>query len=244
MNPQSDGVAVITQIASRKVRHGPVLKAGFLNKQNGKTRHDLIATSRTTSPSMAKPSDSTSHADGEEEKAAANVTFSADQDEPPAELPPPVPKFEAVRPPELLAVDTTSLHLQWPSVCQLPLEVPVGCSSGAGDDPAELPSCEVEYCLESRMVSCLLAGTTLHDAVDLLKAMNSPHTASDVFYVFHQAAIPWSLQESNSRGPRNNGQEPWKICYRGKDTIKKVCECVGLDFQLPSRRPLSDLHER
>lgn len=158
MNPQSDGVAVITQNANRKVRNGPVIKAGFLNEQNGRVRHDLIATSRTTSHPMAKPSDSASQVDGKEEKASANETSSADQDGTPAELPPPVPKFEAARPPELLAVDTTSLHLQWPSVCQLPLEVPIGSSSGPGDDPADFPSCEVEYCLESRLVSCVLAG--------------------------------------------------------------------------------------
>lgn len=158
MNPQSDGAAVITQIATRKVRHGPVLKAGFLNKPNGRVRHDVIATSRTAGRPMAKPSDSASHVDGKEEKAIANGTCSADQEESPADLPPPVPKFEAARPPELLTVDTTSLHLQWPSVCQLPLEVEVESSNGAGDDPAGLPSCEVEYCLESRLVSCVLAG--------------------------------------------------------------------------------------
>lgn len=159
MNPKIDGVAVITQNANRKVRHGPVLKAGFLNKQNGRIRHDLIATSRTTGPPMAKPSDSASQIDEEEEKATAIGTSSADQDETPDELPPPVPKFEAARPPELLAVDTTSLHLQWPSVCQLPLEVPIGSSSGAGDDSADFTPCEVEYSLESRLVSCVLAGT-------------------------------------------------------------------------------------
>ncbi|BDA40522.1 probable fibronectin type-III domain-containing protein 3a [Coccomyxa sp. Obi] len=130
---------------------------------------------------MAKPSDSASHVDGKEEKATANGTPSADQDETPAELPPPVPKFEAARPPELLAVDTTSLHLQWPSVCQLPLVVPIGSSSDAGDDLAAFPTCEVEYSLESRL-------------------------------------------ESSSRGPRSTAQEPWKICYRGKDTIKKVLD--------------------
>ncbi len=81
------------------------------------------------------------------------------QAEPEAPPPPVVPEFEPVRPPDLIAVDTTSMQLQWQAVNQLPLHIPLNGAGKPACDAALIPPVSLEYLLETRLVgptsSCL-----------------------------------------------------------------------------------------
>ncbi len=153
MNSQGGGgVAVIPQRGNRRARPGPAMKAGFLNKKDGRIRHDVTAVSRSSVPPSARAAEVARHIDGKGEKPKANGPAPADPDEEQQEIPPPIPIFEAANPPITIAVDTTSMQLQWDPVRQLSSEMPPGLpvvpSSGT-----DLPKCGVEYCLETRLVS-------------------------------------------------------------------------------------------
>lgn len=152
MKNSGGGVAVIPQSGNRRARPGAPLKAGFFNKQNGRVRHDVTAVSRSSGLAPARAAEVANHADGEVEKPKANGLSSADQNEGEQEVPPIIPAFEAARSPDLIAVDTTSMQLQWHTVRQLPPQMPPGLSS-SGPDHQELSTCDVEYCLETRLVS-------------------------------------------------------------------------------------------
>ncbi|CAK0735929.1 hypothetical protein CVIRNUC_000663 [Coccomyxa viridis] len=68
------------------------------------------------------------------------------------ELPKPVPGFEAAQAPKLIAVDTTSISLQWQSVAQLPADEAAQAYSRSLGDDVVLPNCDVEYCLQTRQM--------------------------------------------------------------------------------------------
>jgi len=156
MNSNGGGVAVLPPNGSRKPRPGPGLKPGFLNKQNGKVRHDVTAVSDSAGQSPIRAAEVAKPVNGRGGKPSANGSSSADAiEEDPEEPPPIVPRFEAATSPDLIAVDTTSMQLQWRGVHQLPLDMPPGPSRDDSCNESELPPCKMEYCLEMRVVSCL-----------------------------------------------------------------------------------------
>lgn len=155
MNPNGGGVAILPTNGSRKPRPGPALKAGFLNKQNGKVRHDVTAMSNSAGQNSTGAAEVAKPVHGKGGKSPANESSSANANEEETEEPPPIaPRFEAATSPDLIAVDTTSMQLQWRSVHQLPLDMPPGPSRDDSCNESELPPCKMEYCLEMRVVSC------------------------------------------------------------------------------------------
>ena len=84
------------------------------------------------------------------------------EQEPP---PPVIPAFTPAGSPDLIAVDTTSMQLQWQPICQLPLTIPLDVNGQPVYDAAAIPPCSIEYRLETRTVRC----------ASFLGPMNWPH---------------------------------------------------------------------
>ena len=68
------------------------------------------------------------------------------------ELPKPTPCFEAAQAPKLIAVDTTSISLQWQAVAQLSPSEQAQAYAKSQNLEDKMPSCDVEYCLQTRLV--------------------------------------------------------------------------------------------
>lgn len=158
MDQQGGGVAVLPDVhdQGRRGKPGSALKSGFLNKPNGRIRHNVTASSRISGSSTRSAVERHSANGGKAKDVGNNNDMSEHRENGMSdkELLPIVPQFEAAKGPELIAMDTSSMHLQWQTVRQLPVE---NLASSRPDipDADALPCCEIEYCLEMRMVSTL-----------------------------------------------------------------------------------------
>ena len=140
----------------RRARPNSTLKPGFLNEKDVEKKQNITASSHVAEPIAASSSDEAALSDQleAEQKEAPGVTGDGSEAEQKAEeLPKPVPCFEAAQAPKLIAVDTTSISLQWQSVAQLPPSEQAQAYAKSQDLQEELPSCDVEYCLQTRLVS-------------------------------------------------------------------------------------------
>ena len=140
----------------RRARVNGTLKPGFLIRKETVSKQNIIASSHLADPIAASSSDEAPMSDQVEAKQGAAAK---DADEPsPAtekaeELPKPVPGFEAAQAPKLIAVDTTSISLQWQSVAQLPADEAAQAYSRSLGVDVVLPNCDLEYCLQTRQVA-------------------------------------------------------------------------------------------
>jgi hypothetical protein len=155
MDQRGDGVAVMPHVNDQPKRGkaGSALKAGFLNKPSGRVMHNVVASSRNSAPSTSNVREQ-SIANGGKAKNGhttgdpSNQQSQQGQREVALRI---VPQFEAAKGPELIAMDTSSMHLQWQSARQLPVQLPTSPKNNQLD-AASLPSCSIEYRLEMRMV--------------------------------------------------------------------------------------------
>lgn len=139
----------------RRSRPNGTLKPGFLNRKDTGQKQNITASSHVSEPIAASSSDEAGMSD--RLKAEQKPAPDSNGDVPPdtqklEELPKPIPCFEVAQAPKLIAVDTTSISLQWHSVAQLPPREKALAYAKTQDLDLSLPSCDVEYCLQTRLV--------------------------------------------------------------------------------------------
>ena len=140
----------------RRSRPNGTLKPGFLNRKDIGRKENFTASSHVSEPIAASSSDEAGMSD--RLKAEQKPAPDSNGDAPPAtqkveELPKPIPCFEVAQAPKLIAVDTTSISLQWHCVAQLPPSEKALAYAKSQSLDLSLPSCDVEYCLQTRLVS-------------------------------------------------------------------------------------------
>ena len=132
------------------------LKPGFLIRKEAGQKQIIIASSHLADPIAASSSDEAPMSDQLEAKqgmAAKDADDPSQAIEKVEEHPKPVPGFEAAQAPKLIAVDTTSISLQWQSVAQLPGDEAAQAYTRSQGDDVVLPNCDLEYCLQTRQVA-------------------------------------------------------------------------------------------
>lgn len=138
----------------RRPRPNSTLKPGFLIKKDVEKKQNITASSHVIEP-IASSSDEAALSDQLEAEQKESPGDNGDEyklEQKVEELPKPVPCFEAAQAPKLIAVDTTSISLQWQSVGQLPPSEQAKAYAKSQDLEEELPSCDLEYCLQTRLV--------------------------------------------------------------------------------------------
>ena len=140
--------------STRRPHPNGTLKPGFLNRKDAGRKQNITASSLITEPVAVSSSDEAPMSDQlkAQQKQVSEANGNAHPTEKVVELPKPVPCFEAAQAPKLIAVDTTSISLQWQSVAQLPPSDEAQAYSKSQDLDEGLPSCDVEYCLQTRLV--------------------------------------------------------------------------------------------
>ncbi len=139
----------------RRSRPNGTLKSGFLIRKDLEKKQNITASSHVAEPIAASSSDEAASSDqleAEQKEAPAANGDGSEVEKISEELPKPVPCFEAAQAPKLIAVDTTSISLQWQSVAQLAPSDQAQAYAKSQDLGEELPNCDVEYCLQTRLV--------------------------------------------------------------------------------------------
>ncbi len=139
----------------RRARPNGTLKPGFLIRKDVDRKQNITASSHVAEPIAASSSDEAALSDQLEAEQKVAPEASGDKSEDPQkveEIPKPVPRFEAAQAPKLIAVDITSISLQWQSVAQLPPSEQAQAYAKSQEPEGELPSCDLEYCLQTRLV--------------------------------------------------------------------------------------------
>ena len=140
----------------RRARVNGTLKPGFLIRKDVGQKQNIIASSHLADPIAASSSDeapTTDQVEAKQEAAAKDADDPSPATEKVEELPKPVPCFEAAQAPKLIAVDTTSISLQWQSAAQWPADEAAQAYTKIQGDDVVLPNCDVEYCLQTRQVA-------------------------------------------------------------------------------------------
>ncbi len=139
----------------RRARPNGTLKPGFLIRKDLEKKQNITASSHVAEPIAASSSDEAGLSDqikAEQKEAPEANGDGSEAEQKIEELPKPVPCFEAAQAPKLIAVDTTSISLQWQAVAQLPPSDQAQAYAKSQNVEEELPTCDVEYCLQTRLV--------------------------------------------------------------------------------------------
>ena len=155
MDPRGGGVAIVSQVDDNNRRAAPPIPRGFLNKQPYKPRRKpTVPPAAAKPPSNGRAPEDTGSSGGMGVPRQNGHASGHEQEEEQQPPPPVIPAFTPAGLPDLIAVDTTSMQLQWQPICQLPLTIPLDVSGQPIYDAATIPPCSVDYRLETRTVRC------------------------------------------------------------------------------------------